>query len=120
MDLEPRAEKLAQLMEERLGLGGDGFAAKLGRAGRSLPRRIRRDGAVIVEALALQAHPKLSRQIDEARLNRAFTHIERYLRAIDPWERRKGLLLNWLAGLAFSLLVVAGLLIAAMRWRGMI
>ena len=120
MDLDARAEALAQLMEDRLGLRGDGFAAKLKRAGRRLPCRIRRDGAVIVEALDLQAHPKLSRQVDEARLTRALTHLDRYLRSIDPWERRKGVMLNWLAGLAFSLLVVAGLLIAALRWRGMI
>ena len=120
MDLDAKAEALAQLMEDRLGLRGDGFAAKLKRAGRRLPRRIRRDGALIVEALALQAHPKLSRQVDEAQLTRALTHLNRYLRTVDPWERRKSAMLNWLAGLAFSLLVVAGLVIATMRWRGLI
>jgi hypothetical protein len=120
MDLHAKAEALAQLMEDRMGLRGDGFAAKLKRAGRRLPRRIRRDGAVIVEAMALQAHPKLSRQVDEARLDRALTHLDRYLRGIDPWERRKGALLNWLAGIAFSLLVVAALVIAVMRWRGLV
>ena len=120
MDLDAKAEALAQLMEDRLGLRGDGFAAKLKRAGRRLPRRIRRDGAVIVEALALQAHPKLSRRVDEAQLARAVTHLDRFLRSIDPWERRKGAMLNWLAGLAFSLLVVAGLVVVVLRWRGLV
>ncbi|WP_300519362.1 hypothetical protein [Aliiroseovarius sp.] len=120
MDLDPRVEILTRLMEERLGLGGEGFAAKLARAGRRLPRRIRRDGALIVDALSLQAHPKLSRQLDAARLDRSLTHVERHLRGIDPWDRRKGIVLNWLAGIAFSLLVVAALFVAALRWRGLI
>ena len=120
MDLQDRAERLAQLMEDRLGTGGKGFGAKLKRAGRRLPRRLRRDGALIQRALELLAHPRLSRQIDQADLTRAADHFERHLRQIDPWARRRGLMLNWLAGIAFSLLVVAGVLITVLRMRGLI
>ncbi len=120
MDLETRAAHLAQLMEERLSLRGRGFANKLARAGRRLPRRLRREGAVIAEALAVQAHPKLARRLDQARFQRAADQLERYLRGIDPAERRKGLFLNWLAGVAFSLLLVLVILIAVLRARGLI
>ncbi len=120
MDLCARAEYLAQLMGDRLDIGGDGFAAKLANAGRRLPRHVRREGAHIAEALVLAAHPKLSRQIDQRRIKRASRIVERYLLGIDPWARRRDIFLNWLAGLAFGLLVLVAIVLALMVQRGLL
>lgn len=120
MDLQARAERLAQLMEERMDIRGTDLAAKLSRAGRRLPKRIHRDGAVIVQALELEAHPRLSRQMNMVQVKRAADHLERFLLDVDPWARRKGKMLNWLAGIAFSLLLILGLTLAVLRWRGVL
>ena len=120
MDLDARLEKIAALMEERLGIGGDGFEAKFARAGRRLPRKLRREGAALVEAQALAAHPKLARRVDLRRLRKAARLFERYLERIDAKERRVTRWVNWLAGTALSILIVFALAVAVLAWRGLI
>ncbi len=118
MDLQARADHLAQIIEEKLGVRGTGLETKLKRAGRRLPKHIRTQGALLVEALRLEGHPKLSQRADPARLERAFADIERYLSALDPSARRRANVLDWLAGQAFSFFVLAILAIALLRWQG--
>ncbi len=120
MDLREKAEHLARLMGERLDATGEGFEARLAHAGKRLPRHIRAEGRLIAEALALAEHPTLSRQIDQRRLKRACRAVERYLLGVDPWARRKAVFLDWLAGLAFALLVVLGLSLLVLHWRALI
>ena len=119
MDLDARLDQLAVLMEERLGVRGDGFEEKLARAGRMLPRRLRREGALLVEARAMAGHPKLGRQVDTRRLNKAARALERHLERVDGTQRRITLVINWLAGNAFNLLLVAVLVVAVLAWRGL-
>jgi hypothetical protein len=118
MDLQARADHLAQMIEERLDVRGQGLEAKLRRAGRLLPRHVRSDAALVLRAMEQAGHPKLARQIDEKTLKRACRRVEAYLGNIDPWARRWSIVLGWLAGNAFSLLVIAGLLITVLAWRG--
>ncbi len=118
MDLQKRADRLAQLIGNKLDVRGAGLEAKLKRAGRRLPKYIRGEARLLVDALAMEAHPKLARQIDKARLERAYHDVERYLQGLDAWARRRGGVLDWLAGNLFSLLLLAGLLIAVLVWRG--
>lgn len=118
MDLQTRTDYLARLMEEKLGVRGKGLEAKLKRAGRQLPRYIRDHGAALVEAQALQDHPRLSMHADPDRLERAYADIERYLKGLDLWARRRDTFLNWLAGLSASFLFLVVILLALLRWRG--
>ncbi len=116
--LDDRADRLAALIEERLGVRGNGLEAKLNRAGRRLPRWVRREAGRLVEARRMAAHPKLMRRTDPDALDRAFGRCESWLRGIDPAERRKDRILGPLAVNAFNLLVVAGLFIAYLVWAG--
>ncbi|WP_417249340.1 hypothetical protein [Celeribacter sp.] len=116
-----RAEALAALMRDRLGIrAGSDFASKLAKAGRRLPRWARRDGQLIVDAIALESHPKLSRQIDRKRVERALSNLAKYLGAVDPWQRRKGKILDVITAVAFVIFVVVGLVLGVMLWRGLI
>lgn len=119
MDLQARADRLAQLIEERLDIRGAGLQAKLGRGGRRLPRMVRNAGEQLLLAQRMAANPKLAPQIDHARLNAACDAAERVLKRIDPWERRTTILVNWLAGNAANIIVVAALALAAIAWRGL-
>ncbi|WP_068109758.1 hypothetical protein [Tropicimonas marinistellae] len=110
---------LAVLMREKLGVGGeDQLEVKLRRAGRLLPRAVRKDANYLVEMEKLAQHPKLSRQIDGERLNRAQAHLRNHLDTIDPADRRKGRILGIVAPLAFNLLLIAAALIVWMAWSG--
>lgn len=120
MDLEARADRLANLIEEKLGVGGKGLEAKLGRGGRKLPRAVREAGEQLLLAQRMAATPKLARQIDAARITAACDVAERTLGRIDPFERRKTFAINWLAGNAFNLIVVLSLVLGVIVWRGLL
>lgn len=120
MDLQARADHLAQLMEQKLGIRGTGFEAKLARAGRRLPRALRAEAEYLTLALRMQQNPRLVRQIDWPRIDRGEAALERYLQGIDAFDRRKGLVVSWLAGNALNLIIVAGLVLAMLVWRRLI
>ena len=116
-----RSEHLAALLVERLGIhAGTGFEAKLAKAGRALPRWARRDGAVIVAAMALESHPKLAHRIERKPVDRALRNLEQYLEKIDPFKRRMGRFLDFLAMLAMIAIVVFGAIVTILVWRGLV
>jgi len=119
-EMERRNAQLAEQIGTRLLVGGVTLEQRLRRAGRLLPRWARRDASRFVEAGRLAAHPKLARQIDEAALDKAEARLTRYLGSIDPDERRTTARLHLAGGIVLKLLIVGGLLLAVLRWRGLI
>lgn len=116
-----KSEDLATLLTERLGIhSGTGFEAKLHKAGRALPRWARKDGALIVEAMSLETHPKLARTIHHKAVDRAVRNLTKHLEAIDPFKRRMGKFLDFLALLALIVILVFGAIVVILVWRGLI
>lgn len=120
MDLHERADKLAKLMEERLDIRGEGLRTKTHRAGRRIPRWVRRELDALVEALDRTDHPKLAPQVDYARIETGTKRAEGWLESVDAWDRRKSLLIHWLAGNAMNMLIVIAIALALMGWRGLL
>lgn len=118
MSIHARADALAQLFEEHLGLSGHGLESKLRRAGRSLPGWVRAESRRIVAAMGLEGAPKLARQIDEARVDRAFRVIEKWLAEQSPWDKRRAWMIGFAAANVFNFLVIGGALMAVLLWRG--
>lgn len=118
MTYQQRADRIAELIEERLGIRGKSLERKLHKAGRLLPRAIQRDGAKLVEALRLQQSPKMARLINEDEVQKAFQACERYLSEIDPWERRKAAAISFLSTNAFNLAAIAAVVVVVLVWRG--
>jgi hypothetical protein len=118
--IDARAGELTEKMAEGLGVRGRTLEESAARAGRWLPRRIRDEIAVIAEARALRGHPKLERQIDETRVERAYRHTASYLDGLDRAAQRRRAALDMISLIAFRLLVVVALVIAVMIWRGLI
>ena len=116
--IESRNAALAQKIAEKLSVGGADLGGKMRRAGRRLPRRLRREGRYLVRAETLAGHPKLSMQIDPARIDAAYRDFDAHLDPIDPYDLWWGWALGVLAGLVFNLLLFAALLIALLAWRG--
>ena len=119
-DISHMAQDLCALLDEKLSLRRGPLQTRLGRAGRRLPARIRAQAQLVAEAEMLAAHPKLCLRIDRDRVTRAHAEVRAHLRSIDPADRRRGAILGLLGGLAFNLLLLAGLTLAFLRWRGFV
>ena len=117
--IQQLTDRVAALLEERLRVKGS-LAEKLRRAGRRLPRRVREAGAVLVQAQAMAQVPKLLMQIDDEAVADAYDISVRHLNTLNAGGGRRGMLLNMLASVGFSLLVVAGLVLAVLWWRGFV
>ncbi|MDG1129067.1 MAG: hypothetical protein P8N68_08185 [Paracoccaceae bacterium] len=119
-DISHMAQELCTLFDEKLSLRRGTLQTRLNRAGRRLPARIRAQAQLVAEAETLADHPKLALRIDHVRVARAHAEVRAHLRSIDPADRRRGAILGLLGGLAFNLLLLAGLTLAFLRWRGFV
>lgn len=99
------AERISDLMVDRLGLRGRTLSDQLKRAGRSLPRRIRKEAALLARAAEEAGHPALARRIDEARVARAYDACLHHLKLLGAGQRWRNRLMDFAASLALILLV---------------
>lgn len=120
LDIGALAQELETLLGDKLGLRKGAFPVRVKRAGRRLPQWVHREAAVINEALMFETHAKLRRRIDGARVKAAHDRVRQHLKAIDPADRRLGLILGMLGTLAFNLLLFAALALGFLRWQGLI
>ena len=111
---------LAHLVAQKLGVSSAGLDKARRRAGRLLPRWVRRDLRWLAAQETMAGHPKLRMQIDTARVSKVARRVARHLEAIDPKERAKDRWLGLAAVVAFNFLLVAALVIAVLAWRGVI
>ena len=118
--IQQMADRVAAFIDERMAISGNNLQSRLMRAGNRLPREIREAGEVLVSATMMAQTPKLLIQVDDEAVATAYDTCIRYLKTVDPARRRRGLLLDAGARIAFALLVVGGLLVAVLYWRGFI
>jgi len=104
-------------LRAKLGVRGKTLAGALAKARHRLPRRIYRQGMILVTAEPLAKHPKLRQTLDRAALSAAAAEVTVYLEAIDLADRRKGWWLGALGGLSFNLILMAVLLVGFLIWR---
>lgn len=114
------ADRVAALMEERLGARGEGLAEKLRRCGGKLPKAVRAEAEYLVRAAAQAENPRLMAQIDQARAARAYDVCVRHLRQARKWDRRGEMLIGALGRAATILLATAALVVGLAWWRGLL
>ncbi len=112
--VQQMAERVAALMAERLGADGATAADRLERGGRRLPRRLRADAAVLAEAARHARDPRLLAALDVERVAAAYDRLVRHLAA----TRRRSPLQGVARSILLSLLIVAGVVLAVLTWRG--
>jgi hypothetical protein len=116
--IQQMADRVAQLLEERLSLGGRDLDAKLQRGARMLPRRVR-DGAELLAASAEKAkNPKLLGQIDMGAVTDAYDACVRHLMTVDPSGRRKDAWAGAIGFIGYGLVFLTIAIIAVLVWRG--
>jgi hypothetical protein len=116
--IQQMADRVAQLMEERLNISGRDLPAKLTRGGRALPKKVR-DAAVLLAVSAEKAkNPKLLGQVDMGAVADAYDACLHHLTAIDPGGRRKDYLAGMAGSVGFGVLVMGLIVVALLAWRG--
>ncbi|MFP1643950.1 hypothetical protein [Pontitalea aquivivens] len=120
MALQQMTDRVARLMEQRLGARGDGLQARLRARSRALPRKVRRAVAVLAEAEALAAAPKIARQLDPGQVRKAHDIAVHHLQPLGAGARLRATVLGIAASVVLALLVTGAGVLAVMVWRGLI
>ncbi|VVT27396.1 conserved hypothetical protein [Roseovarius sp. EC-HK134] len=116
-EFNTKTTRLQQAITDRMRLRGPTLERQLRRAGRRLPRRQRRAGAIVLGAQDWMAHAKLARVLDMGQVDRAFSDLHAYLDTLDPQEARKTAVLRLVGGIVLNLMLLAGLIYALIRWQ---
>jgi hypothetical protein len=114
--LDTQIEELRALLRTRLSIRGKTLPAQIRKAGRLLPRAVRRDATFLAEAQAMMQNPKLARMVDPAKLDLAHKSVVTFLESVDPKERRKDRLLGLLGYLALNFLLFGAAFITWLVW----
>jgi hypothetical protein len=120
LDIDGQAEALRQQLQARLGVKSKSFAQGIKRAGRRLPRRVRRSADVILAAQALGANPKLQRRVNQKEFRAACRDISTHLDSLDLAQERRDRRLRLAALIALQVLIVSGLFVVWLWWSGRI
>lgn len=118
VSIEELAASIAKGIEEKLHVRGADLATQLRRAGRLMPRHVRRDAQAVADALPLAGNPKLARRIDLPRLEASERRVMAWLKTVDPNKRRVDLAFSVLGSVGFSVFAVLVGLVAVLVWRG--
>jgi len=117
-DMAAKSHKLCGLMQQKLDVRGDDLRQSLRRAGRLLPRAVRRSGDALVRAHMLAQNPRTARQVDAAQVEKAYAHIRAHLEALDVAEMRKARILSVAAAVAANVIGVVVLFVCWLWWQG--
>jgi hypothetical protein len=116
--IQQMADRVAQLMEDRLGIGGRDLSGRLRKAGRMLPKRVRDSAQLLANSAEKAKNPKLLGQIDMGAVSDAYDACLKHLTAIDPAERKRTTfsgMVGFVGGGIFLLMIG---IIAVLAWRG--
>ena len=105
--IQQMAQRVSNLLEERLRARGDGLAARLRHSGRRLPRRVRVAAGRLAEAEAKSAVPKLLLQVNEGDVARDYDLCVRHLAGISGQHGPMAAVLRVAGSVAVGLLVLA-------------
>ncbi len=116
--IQQMADRVAQLLEERLSLNGRDLATKLRQGGRLLPKRVREGAELLAVSAERAKSPKQLGLIDMGAVSDAYDACVRHLTTVDPAKRRNNVLADMIGSVGFGVLVMALAIIVFLVWRG--
>jgi hypothetical protein len=118
MTLQQMVDEVREGLAEKLRMRGRSLDAQIRKAGRLLPRGVKRDAAYLAQAVVLADNPKLARMVDLAKAKRAHGRVLSFLDTIDAGAQRRSAALNLVASIGLALLVTAALVLFVLAQRG--
>ena len=119
-DWSDRIADLRLLLRDRLGTAGPDLGRQVRRAGRRLPRRVRREAEFLARAESMARHPRLARLVDPRQTERAAGRVSRHLLRIDRARLRRDRIRDGAAAFALCLLATFALVVTLLWWRGIV
>lgn len=123
-DIRTMADEVAELMASRFGGLRRGqradLATMLRRRGGALPRKLRREAQLLAQADQRVDAPRLARQIDVARIERAYRALTGHLRPLGAVNRWTGSATNIAAAVCLGLLMIGAIAVWIMLRRDLI
>jgi hypothetical protein len=116
--IQQMADRVAQLLEEKLGITGTDLAARLRKGGRLLPKRVREAAQILSDSAEKAKNPKLLAQIDMGAVSDAYDTCLKHLSTIDPAARRGDTLSGMVRFIGGGLFLLTLGIIAVLVWRG--
>ena len=118
VSVQQMADRVAELLEQRLKVKGKGLGEKLRRSGRLLPRKVRQAAEELQLSADRAQQPKLLMQLDLEKVAEAYHVCVTHLGGLGADARRKDAIIGFAASLALIVLVVFGLVVTVLVWRG--
>jgi hypothetical protein len=118
--LQNQVDELCGLLDSKLRARGRTLEAQVHKAGRRLPRRIRRDAQAVINATALMKNPKLARMVDQKQVRKAAQNVITHLQSIDPMDQLKGHVLGMLGAISAVFILTFILVVYISVKRGLI
>lgn len=116
--VEQLVERVFVLLREKLGMRGGSLEVRVRRAGRSLPRQVRLAAQELVNAERMSKEPKMLLRLDPQRVSTAYSVCIAHLEAIDEKAVKVKAAFGFAASLIVQVLVIGGIALAVLRWRG--
>ncbi|MGB3179228.1 MAG: hypothetical protein WBA90_15255 [Albidovulum sp.] len=120
VNVEQMAGRVAELMETRLRIGGNGLSEKLRRGARFLPRKVRRAAAYLAQSAADAKVPRMQMRLDHQRIADAYDICIRHLKPLGVGARRRAIMLDILTAAGGSVFVAGIALLLLLLWRGFV
>jgi hypothetical protein len=118
--LQSQIKEVSSLMTVQMRVRGKTLERQLRKAGRRLPKRLRREAGYLIEAAKLSANPKLVRMVDTDRTDKAHKLLVEHLKSLDPADALKGRILGMLGTASAVLILVFVVVVYVLVQRGLV
>jgi hypothetical protein len=120
LTMQQMVDEVSAALDAKLRVRGRTLEAQVRKAGRLLPRGVKRDATYLMKAAPLAANPKLARMVDMTKAKQAHRNVLAFLEGFDLGARRRTAALNLVASIAFALMVTGILLLFVLVQRGFV
>lgn len=118
--VQQMADRVAELMEARLGVKGNGLSEKLRKGGHRLPKKVLGAALFLAKSADELASPKMFARVDVERNAIAYDRCVRYLKPLDASRRWRAALLRVLAVILTAILAAGVMAAAVLYLRGLL
>ncbi len=113
-------DNLAFLMRERMLVGGTTVESTLSNAHPELPPKYQAEVAVILDAMHMATHPRLAKQVNQKRVERAVETLTKRIQRMNRWRDRQRKVLDVSVNVVWNLILLVVVLTLLMLWLDLV